>query len=63
MGTDNLFHKRKAKGTRELKREKHKRAPYDKVLIVTEGKKTEPEYFSSIRGEEVENGQRQLIRK
>ena len=39
MGTDNLFYKRKAKGTRELKRRKHKRAPYDKVLIVTEGKK------------------------
>lgn len=49
MGTDNLFHKRKAKGTRELKREKHKRAPYDKVLIVTEGKKTEPEYFNDLK--------------
>ena len=49
MGTDNLFHKRKAKGTRELKRRKHKRAPYDKVLIVTEGKKTEPEYFNGLK--------------
>ena len=49
MGTDNLFHKRKAKGTRELKRRKQKRAPYDKVLIVTEGKKTEPEYFNGLK--------------
>ncbi|MCY4362407.1 MAG: RloB family protein [Gammaproteobacteria bacterium] len=49
MGTDNLFHKRKAKGARELKRRKHKRAPYDKVLIVTEGKKTEPEYFNDLK--------------
>ena len=45
MGSDDLFHKRKAKQTRDLKRKKDKRAPYDKVLIVCEGGKTEPNYF------------------
>ncbi len=49
MGTDNLFHRRKAKGTRELERKKAKRAPYDKVLIVTEGEKTEPQYFKELK--------------
>ena len=39
MGKENRFQKRSPKGERELKRRKHKRAPYDKVLIVTEGKK------------------------
>ena len=43
MGKESRFQKRKAKGMRELTRREHKRAPYDKVLIVTEGKKTEPE--------------------
>ena len=49
MGKENRFQKRNPKGARELKREKHKRAPYDKVLIVTEGKKTEPEYFNDLK--------------
>ena len=49
MGTDNLFHKRKAKGNRELERKRARREPYDKVLIVTEGKKTEPEYFEDLK--------------
>ena len=49
MGTDNLFHRRKAKGPRELERKKAKRAPYDKVLIVTEGEKTEPQYFKELK--------------
>ena len=39
MGTDNLFHNRKAKGKKELERKRARREPYDKVLIVTEGKK------------------------
>ena len=49
MGKESRFQKRKAKGIRELKRRDHKRAPYDKVLIVTEGKKTEPEYFNDLK--------------
>ncbi|MDP2227734.1 MAG: RloB family protein [Moraxellaceae bacterium] len=45
MGTDNLFHKRKAL---RLGRSEPKRAPYDKVLIVCEGSKTEPNYFREL---------------
>lgn len=49
MGTDNLFHKRKAKKVEELQRTKEKREPYDKVLIVCEGEKTEPNYLIALR--------------
>lgn len=49
MGTDNLFHKRKAKRKRDLERQKAKREPYEKVLIVCEGEKTEPYYFSELK--------------
>ena len=49
MGKESRFQKRKPKGIRELKRSEHSRAPYDKVLIVTEGKKTEPEYFNDLK--------------
>ena len=48
MGTDNLHHKRKAKVRRDLDRNAPKRAPYDRVLIVCEGEKTEPNYFKEI---------------
>lgn len=48
MGTDNLFHKRKAKGPNELRRQQPQRASYDKVLIVCEGEKTEPLYFREL---------------
>lgn len=48
MGTDELFHKRKAKAADRLKRRKAKRSPYDKVLIVCEGEKTEPNYFNEL---------------
>lgn len=48
MGTDNLHHKRKAKSDRDLKRSRAKRAPYDRVLIVCEGEKTEPLYFKEL---------------
>lgn len=47
MGSDNLFHKRKAKAT-ELIRRKPIREPYDKILIVCEGSKTEPLYFEEL---------------
>ena len=49
MGTDNLFHKRKAKGNRDLERNKARRAPYAKVLVVCEGSKTEPIYFAELK--------------
>ncbi|WP_224217287.1 RloB family protein [Vibrio cholerae] len=49
MGSDNLHHKRKAKAERELSRRKSKRSSYEKVLIVCEGEKTEPNYFNEPR--------------
>lgn len=49
MGTDNLFHRRKARKAADLKRQKAKRAPFAKVFIVCEGGKTEPNYFSGIK--------------
>jgi len=48
MGSDDLFGKRKAKQVRELKRHQAKRAQYDRVLIVCEGEKTEPNYFQEL---------------
>jgi len=49
MGTDNLFHKRKAILAAKLARRKSRRAPYAKVLIVCEGEKTEPNYFNGLK--------------
>lgn len=49
MGTDDFHHKRKAKRIEDVSRRKASRAPYDKVLIVCEGEKTEPLYFSEIK--------------
>ena len=49
MGSDNLFHKRRMKKIAALCREKSKYEPYDMVLIVCEGGKTEPNYFQEIR--------------
>lgn len=46
MGSDNQFHKRKAKAADRLERRKAKRSSYEKVLIVCEGEKTEPNYFN-----------------
>jgi hypothetical protein len=48
-GGDKIFHKRKAKQASDLKRRQAKKAPYDKVLIVCEGEKTERKYFSELR--------------
>jgi len=42
MGSDDLFHKRKSRKVAALRRQEHKREPYDLVLIVCEGGKTEP---------------------
>lgn len=49
MGTDDLFHKRKAKKASDLTRRKARRAPYTKVLLVCEGEKTEPHYFNGLK--------------
>jgi hypothetical protein len=49
VGTDNFHHKRKAKLAKDLQRRQARRAPYEKVLIVCEGGKTEPNYFTELR--------------
>lgn len=49
MGSNNLFQRRKARKTETLRRARAKRAPYDMVLIVCEGGKTEPNYFLKLR--------------
>lgn len=46
MGKDNQPKHRQAS---DLARKKARRASYDRVLIVTEGLKTEPNYFNEIR--------------
>lgn len=48
MGSDQLFHKRKVRTTASLKRKQARRSPYEMVLIVCEGEKTEPNYFSAL---------------
>ncbi|WP_339132538.1 MAG: RloB family protein [Candidatus Electrothrix sp. GW3-4] len=48
MGSDQLFHKRKARSAASFKRKGARRSPYDRVLIVCEGKKTEPDYFKAV---------------
>lgn len=49
MGTDNLFHKKRIRNERDLARLKKLRSPYEVVLIICEGAKTEPNYFKSLR--------------
>jgi len=49
MGTDNLFHKHRAKNAGQLARRKPQREPYAKILIVCEGEKTEPNYFQGAK--------------
>ena len=46
MGRDNQSRERQS---RKLERRKARRASYDRILIVTEGSKTEPNYFQEIR--------------
>ena len=48
MGSDNLFHKRKKRTAKSLSRKIARRSPYNKVLIVCEGEKTEPNYFREL---------------
>ena len=49
MGSEDLFHKRKAKKQQDSVRRIANRKPYDHVLIVCEGEKTEPYYFEEMR--------------
>ena len=49
MGSEDLFHKRKAKKQQDSVRRNANRKPYDHVLIVCEGEKTEPFYFEEMR--------------
>jgi len=49
MGTDNLFHKRKERKVELLRRRRAMKAPYDVILIVCEGAKTEPNYFAELK--------------
>lgn len=51
MGTDNLHHKHKARRAVDVARHKAKRSPYDRVLIVCEGEKTEPNYLCELISE------------
>jgi len=49
MGSENLFHRQKAKKIEDLARKKARREGYAKVLIVCEGEKTEPNYFNGLK--------------
>ncbi len=46
MARDNSPRERQKK---QLERKQGRRAGYDRILIVSEGSKTEPNYFSEIR--------------
>lgn len=49
MGSDDLFkRKRGPKNVRDLARKSPKKSPLAKILIVCEGKKTEPTYFEDL---------------
>lgn len=48
MGRDNSPRERQR---RQLERKLNRRASYDRILIVSEGSKTEPDYFREIRAE------------
>lgn len=56
MGTDNLHHKRKARTINSLKRQKTLQDSYDVVLIVCEGKKSEPNYLAGLQDDLGLNG-------
>jgi hypothetical protein len=49
MGTDSLFHKRKERKAELLRRRRAMKEPYDVILIVCEGEKTEPNYFTELK--------------
>lgn len=41
--------KKQERQARDLRRQKPDKAPHDRILIVSEGRKTEPNYFNEIR--------------
>lgn len=51
MGSEDLFHKRRKKTQKKLQRSRAKQSSYDRVLIVCEGEKTEPNYLNELIGE------------
>lgn len=48
MGSENLFHKRKARKNAELNRQKKERSQIARYLIVCEGTKSEPFYLKDL---------------
>ena len=48
MGSEDLFHKRKARGGAARQRQQHDRSRMKRYLIVCEGTKTEPHYFHEL---------------
>ena len=48
MGSEDLFHKRKARTSEELQRKIKARAQSQRFLIVCEGTKTEPNYLKEL---------------
>lgn len=48
MGSDNIFQKRKERRKTDLRRSAEKKSPYETVLIVCEGEKTEVNYFKGL---------------
>jgi RloB-like protein len=48
MGSEDLFHKRKGRAASAVARQKHERMTNKRFLIVCEGTKTEPHYFSGL---------------
>lgn len=48
MGSEDLFHKRKARNNSALERQKKHRTAHKRYLIVCEGTKTEPQYFQDV---------------
>lgn len=48
MGSEDLFHKRKARSAKAPARQKTERAKNPRYLIVCEGTKTEPNYFKAL---------------
>lgn len=48
MGSEDLFHKRKARAAESLHRKRRERERNNRYLIVCEGTKTEPQYFQEL---------------
>lgn len=46
---DKIFYKKREKSKKDLERKKAKRSSFEKVLIVCEGEKTEPNYFKELK--------------